>query len=151
MLKWCARLKAIKKWSRFEPSHSWGSKTAHGKIERVCIRRAYRGSGVVKVMIAAACELAARKGFRRMTAQIQARLWPLWSKTLHCKLMKDRASFFFSDYEYKEVVIPLTPHPKAIRMTSDPYEVIRPEGEWDSPGVLDASGCRGGELETVAA
>ena len=123
-----------------------------GKIERVCVLEAHRSSGVIKVLLAAACELAARKGFRRMTAQIQARLWPLWSKTLNCELIEDRPSFYFSDFEYKEMVISIAPHPKAIRMTSDPYEVIRPEGEWDTPGVLDASRDRGGDdLRTVAA
>ncbi|MEM6466131.1 MAG: GNAT family N-acetyltransferase, partial [Pseudomonadota bacterium] len=52
-----------------------------GKIERVSILPAFRGSGVVKVMLAASLEIASRKGYRRMLAQIQARLWPLWSKT----------------------------------------------------------------------
>ena len=123
-----------------------------GKIERVCVLEAHRNSGVIKVLLAAACELSARKGFRRTTAQIQARLWPLWSKTLNCELIEDRPSFYFSDYEYKEMVISIAPHPQAIRMTSDPYVVIRPEGEWDTPGVLDASRDRGGDdLQTVAA
>ena len=48
-----------------------------GKIERVSILPAFRGSGVVKVMLAASLEIASRKGYRRMLAQIQARLWPL--------------------------------------------------------------------------
>ena len=122
-----------------------------GKIERVSVLKAHRSSGVVKVMLAAACEVAARKGFRRMTAQIQARLWPLWSKTLNCELLKDRPSFYFSDFEYKEMVISIAPHPQAIRITSDPYEVIRPEGEWDAPGVLDASRDRGGDEVRIAA
>lgn len=122
-----------------------------GKIERVCVLEAHRKSGVIKVLLAAACEIAARKGFRRMTAQIQARLWPLWSKTLNCELIKDRPSFFFSDFEYKEMVISIAPHPNAIRISSDPYEVIRPEGAWDEPGVLDASRDRGGDIRTVAA
>lgn len=123
-----------------------------GKIERVSVLEKHRSTGVVKVLLAAACELAARKGFRRMTAQIQARLWPLWSKTLNCELLEDRPSFYFSDFEYKEMVISIAAHPQAIRITSDPYEVIRPEGEWDEPGVLDASRNRGGdEVRVVAA
>ena len=123
-----------------------------GKIERVCVLEAHRSSGVSKVLLAAACEIAARKGFRRMTAQLQARLWQLWSKTLNCELIEDRPSVYFSDLEYKEMVISIKAHPEAIRMTSDPYVVIRPEGEWDQPGVLDASQERGGDdLQTVAA
>lgn len=122
-----------------------------GKVERVCVLPAFRGSSVVKVMLAAAFELGARKGFRRMTAQIQARLWPLWSRTLNCRLLEDRPNLFFSDYEYYEIEIPLMAHPDAIRHTSDPYMIIRPEGAWDTPGVLDASSARGGDLRTVAA
>ena len=122
-----------------------------GKVERVCVLPAYRGTCVVKVMLAAAFELGARKGFRRMTAQIQARLWPLWSRTLNCNLLKDRPAVVFSDYEYYEIEIPLAAHPEAIRYNSDPYQVIRPEGAWDEPGVLDASRERGGDLRNVAA
>ena len=122
-----------------------------GKIERVSVLSQHRSTGVVKVLLAAACEIAARKGFRRMTAQIQARLWPLWSKTLNCELLEDRPSFYFSDFEYKEMVISIAAHPQAIRITSHPYEVIRPAGEWDEPGVLDASRDRGGDDVQVAA
>ncbi len=122
-----------------------------GKVERVCVLPAYRGSNVVKVMLAAAFELGARKGFRRMTAQIQARLWPLWSRILNCNLLKDRPSLFFSDFEYYEIEIPLAAHPEAIRYNSDPYQMIRPEGAWDEPGVLDASSTRRDDIRDVAA
>ena len=64
-----------------------------GKIERVSVLPPYRGSGVVKVMLAAAMEVSARKGYRRMLAQIQTRLWPLWSKTLNCRMMDDHPNF----------------------------------------------------------
>ena len=70
-----------------------------GKIERVSILPAFRGSGVVKVMLAASLEIASRKGYRRMLAQIQARLWPLWSKTLNCRLLDDHPNFYFSDID----------------------------------------------------
>ncbi|MEL6826127.1 MAG: GNAT family N-acetyltransferase [Pseudomonadota bacterium] len=122
-----------------------------GKVERVCVQPRFRGTNVVKVMLAAAFELGARKGFRRMTAQIQARLWPLWSRTLNCRLLKDRPSLFFSDYEYYEIEIPLAAHPEAIRYNSDPYQMIRPEGAWDEPGILDESSARGGDIRHVAA
>lgn len=122
-----------------------------GKVERVCVLPSYRGSTVVKVMLAAAFELGARKGFRRMTAQIQARLWPLWSRTLNCRLLKDRPPVVFSDFEYYEIEIPLAAHPEAIRYNSDPYQMIRPEGAWDEPGVLDESSARGGDIRHVAA
>ena len=122
-----------------------------GNIARLCVQPRFRGTNVVKVMLAASFELGARKGFRRMTAQIQARLWPLWSRTLNCRLLKDRPSLFFSDYEYYEIEIPLAAHPEAIRYNSDPYQMIRPEGAWDEPGILDESSARGGDIRHVAA
>ncbi|MEL6728442.1 MAG: GNAT family N-acetyltransferase [Pseudomonadota bacterium] len=122
-----------------------------GKIERVSVLPAHRGSGVVKVMLGAAFEISARKGFRRMLAQIQTRLWPLWSKTLNCRMMDDHPNFHFSDFEYCEIEISIAAHPEAIRSTSDPLTMIRPEGDWDTPGVLDESASRGGDIQTVAA
>ncbi|NQY39544.1 MAG: GNAT family N-acetyltransferase [Henriciella sp.] len=122
-----------------------------GKIERVSILPAFRGSGVVKVMLAASLEIASRKGYRRMLAQIQARLWPLWSKTLNCRLMEDHPNFYFSDYEYCEMEISVSAHPDAIRLNSDPMTIIRPEGDWDTPGILEQSAQRGGAVREVAA
>ena len=122
-----------------------------GKIERVSVLPPYRGSGVVKVMLAAAMEVSARKGYRRMLAQIQTRLWPLWSKTLNCRMMDDHPNFYFSDFEYCEIEISIAAHPEAIRSTTDPLTIIRPEGDWDRPGVLDVSASRGAGVEPVAA
>lgn len=122
-----------------------------GKIERVSILPAFRGSGVVKVMLAASLEIASRKGYRRMLAQIQARLWPLWSKTLNCRLMDDHPNFYFSDFEYCEMEISVSAHPDAIRLNSDPMKIIRPEGAWDTPGILEQSAQRGGDVREVAA
>ena len=113
-----------------------------GKIERVCIIKSWRGSSIVKVLLAHAFEIAARKGYRQITAQIQARLWPVWSRMLHCKLRQNRKTFFFSDYEYQEIDIPIPIHPLAIESRGDPYQLIRPEGEWDEPGILELSADR---------
>jgi len=50
-----------------------------GKVERVCVHKSLRGTKAVRVILAHAFEIAARKGYRVMTAQIQSRLVPLWS------------------------------------------------------------------------
>ncbi|MEO0786359.1 MAG: GNAT family N-acetyltransferase [Pseudomonadota bacterium] len=110
-----------------------------GKVERVCVLKQWRGSEVIKVLLAHAFEISARKGYRRMIAQIQARLWPVWSRMLNCSLREDRQSFSFSDYDYREIDIPLPAHPKALRPDTDPYVIIRPEGDWDRRGVLERS------------
>ncbi len=40
------------------------------------------------------------------------------------------------------MVIELDPHDDLITIDSDPYVIIRPEGEWHAKGVLDASPLR---------
>jgi hypothetical protein len=48
----------------------------------------------------------------------------------------------FSDFSYTEMVLDLEPDVDAITLDSDPYVIIRPEGDWDRPGVLDISSGR---------
>lgn len=107
------------------------------KLERVCVLPKYRGQQIERVLLAHAYEIAARKGYRLMIAQIQARLWPLWSNVMVCSLREDREPFHFSGYEYLEIDIPLQPHPDALSHLSDPYMLIRPEGYWHQAGILD--------------
>ncbi len=108
-----------------------------GKIERVSVLPKYRGEPVVKVLLAHTYELAGRKGYRRMLAQFQKRLAQMWLHVMHCHLRPNRKEFSFSGYEYVEAEIPLPRHPETINIDTDPYVIIRPEGDWDRPGVLD--------------
>jgi hypothetical protein len=41
--------------------------------------------------------------------------------------------------------IPIAPHPQALTIRADPLQIIRPEGDWDQPGVLDRSASRPAE------
>ena len=113
-----------------------------GKIERVCILPSMRGRQIERMLLAHAIEIASRKGYRLMIGQIQARLWPLWSRVLHCKLQDGRQSFSFSDFEYLEIDIPVPRHPDPLSSDSDPFILIRPEGDWDSRGILEESAAR---------
>jgi len=121
------------------------------KLERIAILPSERGRMEgLRVLLAEMFELVARKGYRRMLGQIQARLWPVWSRTFRCRLLPGRAPFWFSDYEYREIEIFVPAHPRALPMESDPYTIIRPEGAWDTPGVLDASAGRAPGQEAAA-
>ncbi len=115
---------------------------AFAKLERIVLLPCERGRTGLRVLLAEAFELVSRKGYRRMLGQIQARLWPVWSRTFKCRLLAGRAPFWFSDYEYREIEIPIPAHPSALSFEMDPYVAIRPEGAWDSPGVLDQSADR---------
>ncbi|MEM9668302.1 MAG: GNAT family N-acetyltransferase [Pseudomonadota bacterium] len=107
------------------------------KLERVCVLEPFRGTPIVKIMLATCFELAARKGYKLMIGQIQSRLVPLWSHVFQFEQRSDRPPLSFSNYEYVEIDIPLPEHPRAIDAYADPYEIIRPEGTWDQAGVLE--------------
>jgi len=49
----------------------------------------------------------------------------------------------FSDFDYVEVKLETAKHPQSITLDDDPYVIIRPEGRWDSPGILEKSASRG--------
>jgi hypothetical protein len=45
----------------------------------------------------------------------------------------------FSDHSYTELEFTLAPPEGAIGIDADPMVLLRPEGDWDRPGVLDRS------------
>jgi len=120
------------------------------KLERIALLPCERGRVGLRVLLATGFEIVSRKGYERMIGQIQSRLWPVWSRTFKCRLSEGRPAFWFSDYEYREIEIPIPRHPLALRMQEDPYRIIRPEGAWDEPGVLETSVARSQSNEQAA-
>jgi predicted GNAT family N-acyltransferase len=111
------------------------------KIERVCVMKHVRGGALVKLMIETAVDVIARKGYTLAIGYIQKRLVPFW-KQLGFLPREGRQDFRFSDYEYVECERKLAVRNDAITADSDPYVVMRPEGEWDHENVLDRSAQR---------
>jgi len=111
------------------------------KIERVCVMKHVRGGALVKLMIETAVDVIARKGYTLAVGYIQKRLVPFW-KQLGFLPRQGRQDFRFSDYEYVECERKLAIRNDAITVDSDPYVVMRPEGEWDHENVLDRSAQR---------
>ncbi|HZZ34975.1 MAG TPA: GNAT family N-acetyltransferase [Caulobacteraceae bacterium] len=112
------------------------------KLERFTIREEYRGGAVPRALLEAAFELAAKKGYRRVMGHTQVRLAPVLRRLGRVQVRKDRPTFTFSDHEYVETVRELEPPADAISIDSDPMVLLRPEGAWDTPGVLDRSAQR---------
>lgn len=108
------------------------------KIERVCVMKHVRGGALVKLMIETSVDVIARKGYSHAIGYIQKRLVPFW-KQLGFLPRPGREGFRFSDYDYVECERQLTVRHDAITIDSDPYVVMRPEGEWDRENVLDRS------------
>lgn len=113
------------------------------KLERITFPKSMKSVRALHVLLAHAFEVVARKGYRKMLGQIQSRYWKLWSRTFDCALLEDRPNFQFSDFNYQEIEIRIPEHPRAIELDGDPFIVLRPEGDWDRPGILDASSERG--------
>jgi len=111
------------------------------KIERVCVMKHVRGGALVKLMIETAVEVIGRTGYRHVIGYIQKRLVPFW-RQLGFLPREGRDGFRFSDYASVECYRELAARNDAITMDSDPYVVLRPEGEWDHESVLDRSAAR---------
>jgi predicted GNAT family N-acyltransferase len=112
------------------------------KLERLAIRAEYRGGCGLMLLAKAAFSHAERKGYTRLMGHAQARLVPFWKRYFRGRLRADRRPFSFSDCDYVEMEFDLHPSKDAITIDSDPLVLLRPEGEWSRPGVLDRSAPR---------
>lgn len=111
------------------------------KLERLAVRAEYRKTRLAFQMVRAGIELARKKGFRRIYGHAQDRLVNFWAH-FGAKPLGPNRKLVFSDFSYTEMVIELDPHDDPITLDSDPYLIIRPEGEWHVMSVLDASALR---------
>jgi predicted GNAT family N-acyltransferase len=109
------------------------------KLERVAILPDRRGRHETLALIEAAIRLAERKGYRRILGHAQARLLPFWQRRFRAVPRGERGQFAFSDHDYIEMVAEVNPPENALSLDSDPMVLLRPEGDWDRPGVLDRS------------
>ncbi|MGH9865338.1 MAG: GNAT family N-acetyltransferase [Candidatus Acidiferrales bacterium] len=111
------------------------------KLERLAVRKNYRGSGVAMDLARAGIEHARRKGFARIYGHSQEGRDSFWAM-FGFKPLRGRQKFMFSGYRYTEMEVELDPHDAPIMAGSDPLVILRPEGDWDRPGILEASASR---------
>jgi len=111
------------------------------KFERSCVLPDFRKTGLAATMMNFCIDLARRKGFRLAYAHSQKRLVHYWEK-FGFKPIRTDEGLVFSDHEYVEILLEMAPHPDAVSLSSDPYVLLRPEGKWDTPGVLERSAVR---------
>src|SRR5436309_5909004 len=98
------------------------------KLERLAVRHEFRGTPLVLAIARAAKELCRIKGYTRIYGHALERLIPFW-KRLGAKPIEPRRPVVFSDLSFTEMLIPAERHPEALSLESDPYVLIRPEGE----------------------
>lgn len=110
------------------------------KLEHAAVLKPFRRAGVLRHLTERAVEIARRKGYRLMYGTSQTERLPVW-KSLGF-VPADKPRFAFSDYDYIPVERVLEPSETPILPSSPDLIIIRPEGDWDRPGVLDHSAVR---------
>jgi predicted GNAT family N-acyltransferase len=111
------------------------------KLERLAVRHEGRGSGLAGRILDAAVDLCRKKGYSVLYAHSQKRFLKVW-ESRGFRRMGGR-ELVFSDFDYVEVKLETEKHPQSITLDDDPYVLIRPEGRWDTPGILEKSAGRG--------
>jgi predicted GNAT family N-acyltransferase len=111
------------------------------KLERLAVRKEFRRTRVSFDVVRAAVEHVRRKGFCRIYGHAREGLEKFWAHFGGRPLAAGR-DFVFSDYRYCEMVAEYEALPNAINLDSGPYVIVRPEGDWDRPGVLEGSAQR---------
>jgi predicted GNAT family N-acyltransferase len=111
------------------------------KLERLAVRHEFRSKRLGTKLMQAGVEFCRMKGYRRIYGRAQKDLLGYY-ENMGWKQLEGSSEFFFSDYAYIEIVFDADPNPKAIKLGVDPYVLMRPEGRWDRPGILDRSAQR---------
>lgn len=112
------------------------------KIERLAVRKEYRNSRMAFKLVRGAIDLCSMKGYQRLYGHAQKRLVSFWSRFGFHQIPGGK-ELVFSDFDYVEMTAEIQPHSEAIRIGTDPYKIIRPEGHWHLPGRLEISAKRG--------
>jgi predicted GNAT family N-acyltransferase len=112
------------------------------KLERLVVRKEFRSSGLARHLVEAGVEFCRTKGYTRMCTYAQKRLVRFWAK---CGFSTPKAAreLVFSDFDYIEMTCDTSRDARPVSFESDPYVVIRPEGAWQEPGILERSTVRG--------
>ncbi|WP_112324025.1 GNAT family N-acetyltransferase [Oceanibium sediminis] len=116
------------------------------KMERVAVRHHFRKTKIAFKMIRAGIEHCQRKGFSKVIGHARDELIPLY-RLFGFRVEENARSLVFSDYSYTEMVLTGELPEGAITLESCPYALIRPEGDWDRPGVLEQSVDRSAEAD----
>jgi predicted GNAT family N-acyltransferase len=111
------------------------------KIERLAIRQEFRKTRTAVQLVRAGFRLCQKKGYTRIYGHSQKRLVNFWSR-FGFRVTEGGKSFVFSDFDYVEIMANIERDPDCIKVGTDPYVIIRPEGRWHLPGILEYSASR---------
>lgn len=109
------------------------------KVERVAVRQGFRRTQISFELVRAAAELIRRKGYTKIYGHSQDGMDHFWAR-FGAMPIAGRDIFKFSGRSYTEFEVHVEPHPDPISYADpgvDPMILLRPEGDWDRPGVLE--------------
>jgi predicted GNAT family N-acyltransferase len=107
------------------------------KIERLAVRPQFRRSSLAFRMVRTSLRIVARKGYRQAYGHAQEGLESFWMR-FGAKPIGPMGAFAFSGYRYTEMMVELPPVTNPVQIGIDPMVLVRPEGAWDEPGVLES-------------
>ncbi len=105
------------------------------QLERLAVRREFRGHKLAQQMIRAGIEMCRMKGYTRIYGQSEESLAG-WYGQFGFRVPNEARELSFSEFGFVEIVLDVPAHPDAVSIESDPYVIIRPEGRWHTPGIL---------------
>jgi predicted GNAT family N-acyltransferase len=118
------------------------------KLERLAVVRRFRQTRLAFKLIEAGISFCQAKGYRKLYGHAEPRVCKLWER-FGFRPRTTSPTLAFSNLEFVVGDLELPLDPKALADTSDPYVLIRPEGQWARPGVLDASANKRKEAEEL--
>ena len=111
------------------------------KLERLAVLKKFRKSTLAFELVRFGINLARRKGFRRIYGHSREGLEAFWAR-FGAKPIGEELAFSFSGFRYTEMAVEVDPAPNAITINSGATVILRPEGDWDKPGILEISATR---------
>jgi predicted GNAT family N-acyltransferase len=112
---------------------------AFAKFERICVCAKFRGVQAAEQLVEFGCRMVARKGYAKVLVHANQRLVGHWERVAQMRPRSGRPAFEYSQISFVEMERDLVADPHALTIDSSPLVLVRPEGDWDRPGVLDAS------------
>lgn len=111
------------------------------KLERLAVRQEFRKAHLGSTLMQAGVEFCRAKGYRSIYGRAEKNLLDYYLR-LGWRPLEPGRRVVFSDHEYVEIVYEASPRKDAISLETDPYVLMRPEGRWHVPGILERSAIR---------
>lgn len=110
------------------------------KLERFAVRAEFRGTDITEKTIQFGFDFCQQKGYTTFYAHAQKRLMRFWRR--YGFKPANHPPFHFSDVEYVAMIMEVERPADAVGFGTDDLVLLRPEGAWDIPGVLEHSMAR---------